>query len=180
MRLFYAIGLWGLLDLTHFRDVLEGVPQLRWVAPDRVHITLNFLGEVDPRACKDAAATLRHVAGNYAPITLQWQGTGSFPLGRSPRVLWVGLDDESARQVTDMSQDLGNRRPTPHVTVARVRGALPAEAVERWKAVQCTWPEVRVTQIQLVESKLTPAGPIYSVVASEKLRDRESSPRTLP
>jgi len=178
MRLFYAIGLWGLLDLTHLRKTLDDLPQLRWVAPERVHITLSFLGEVSADVCKDAAETLKDVAANYAPFTLKWQGVGSFPLGRPPRVLWVGLDDLSARQVIRMSKDLGNRRPAPHVTVARVKGVLPDEAVERWQTVECAWPQVRVTQIQLVESKLTPTGPIYTIVASEKLRARGSCPHT--
>ena len=135
-------------------------------------------GEVSADVCKDAAETLKDVAANYAPFTLKWQGVGSFPLGRPPRVLWVGLDDLSARQVIRMSKDLGNRRPAPHVTVARVKGVLPDEAVERWQTVECAWPQVRVTQIQLVESKLTPTGPIYTIVASEKLRARGSCPHT--
>lgn len=170
VRLFFAIGLWGLLDLSHLRRGLDEVQELRWVSPDKVHITLNFLGEVDRTACDDAKARLAEVASEQAPFTLQWGHAGSFPEGRPPHVLWVGVNPVSADRVGRISRDLGNDRPTPHVTVARVKGLVGREVVGKWKAVRCSWPDVRVTQIQLVESKLTPAGPIYSVISSERLR----------
>jgi len=170
MRLFYAIGLWRLLDLSHLRDSLRDVTQLRWVTSDRVHITLRFLGEVEPGALQELAGKLRDVAGKHEPFVLRWGRVGSFPRNGLPRVLWVGLDELSEEQVVNISRDLGNDQPTPHVTVARVRGVLPRQVAKQWETVECGWPQVPVNQIELVESKLTPAGPIYRTIAAEKLK----------
>lgn len=169
MRLFYAIGLWGLLDVRRFRRGLDGVTQLRWVSPDLVHITLNFLGEVSRDACLEATSRLGKVASSHPRFTLEFGSTGTFPAGGSPRVLWVGLSRQSADHVSRLSRDLGSDRPSPHVTVARVRGVVSKDFVAKWSRVVCDWPDVHVSQIQLVESKLTPSGPVYSVVACEKL-----------
>ncbi|NLU41068.1 MAG: hypothetical protein GXX08_02575, partial [Firmicutes bacterium] len=69
-----------------------------------------------------------------------------------------------------LSRDLGNDRPSPHVTIARVKDVVQSDLVAQWRRVEPKWPDVPVERIQLVESKLTPRGPVYSVVASESLR----------
>lgn len=170
MRLFYAIGLWGLLDTLPLRRGLEGIRQLRWVDPDLIHITLNFLGEVDKKACDEAVSRLGQVAAGHGAFTLEFASTGAFPDRGSPRVLWVGLSRESADRVSRLSRDLGDDRPSPHVTVARVKDVVQGDLVAKWSRIEPKWPDVHVEQIQLVESKLTPRGPVYSIVASENLR----------
>jgi len=170
MRLFYAIALWGLLDTLPLRRGFEGMRQLRWVDPDLIHITLNFLGEVDKKACEEAVFRLAQVASGHEPFTLEFASTGAFPERGSPRVLWVGLSRESADRVSRLSRDLGNDRPSPHVTIARVKDVVQSDLVAQWRRVEPKWPDVPVERIQLVESKLTPRGPVYSVVASESLR----------
>jgi 2'-5' RNA ligase len=169
MRLFYAIGLWELLDTAPLRRGFEGIRELRWVDPDLIHITLNFLGEVDRETCDEAVSRLAHVAPSHMAFALEFGSTGAFPERGNPRVLWVGLSRRSAERVSRLSRDLGNDRPSPHVTIARVKGTVQNDVVERWSRVEPNWPDLHVEQIQLVESKLTPRGPIYSIVASESL-----------
>ena len=168
MRLFYAIGLRGLLDTTPLRRGFGGIKELRWVDPDLMHITLNFLGEVDNKACDEAVSRLAQVAAGHEPFTLEFGPAGAFPERGSPRVLWVGLSRESADRVSKLSRDLGSDRPSPHVTVARVKGVVQSDIATQWSRIEPNWPDQHADRIQLVESKLTPR-PVYTIVASESL-----------
>ena len=128
MRLFVALSLpegvaAGLLALQ------GGVPGARWSTREQLHLTLRFIGEVDGRgaaAIDDALASIR------APrFTLQLKGVGEFG-GKNPRALWAGVRDESPvlhlqRKIESAVQRAGiqpeERKFSPHVTLARLRGA---------------------------------------------------------
>ncbi len=63
----------------------------KWVRPESIHLTLKFLGNIDPgdidkigKAMTDAVKILR-------PFTLVAGGVGVFPGVKRPRVIWVGL-----------------------------------------------------------------------------------------
>src|SRR6185503_17382143 len=63
-----------------------------WVKPDRMHLTLVFLGEVsDAHAFAIVDAVSRPVAA--PPFRITYQGLGVFPSHGGPRALWVGITD---------------------------------------------------------------------------------------
>lgn len=109
-----------------------GVPGARWTAPDNIHLTLSFVGDVpDDRA--DVRA---------APFDLTLDGVGSFGSGRGARVLWVGVERNEAlvqlqgrieTTITRAGLPVDGRRFTPHVTLARLSNA-PTERVGRFLA----------------------------------------------
>lgn len=113
-------------------------PSLRWVRPERWHMTAVFLGRVADDALPGlVAATGRAVAGLPAPV-LRLTGAGEFPgRGRPLRVLWVGVSGEVAPIVAaceqaarDRGLPLEEREHVPHLTLARAdrprRRAAPA------------------------------------------------------
>src|SRR5262249_49098694 len=64
--------------------------RVRWVGPEQLHLTLVFLGEVDPaRAAGVVQAIGRPI--ERAPIELTFAGIGAFPPRGAPRALWIGL-----------------------------------------------------------------------------------------
>jgi 2'-5' RNA ligase len=146
---------------------------VRWVAPENLHLTLQFLGGVPEERVAGVAAALEAAAAGARPLTLEVTGAGGFPNARRPRVIWLGMQGDVAA-LAAMVGDLG-RRLTPlgfppesrpyaaHLTLGRARdqrgapglgGALAARAL----ADGFAW---RATEVVLVESHLSPKGPRY-------------------
>ena len=63
MRLFVAIPLPEDIG-DGLSRICAGVPGAKWVAPENLHITLRFIGEVDGGAFHDIAAALARVLGS--------------------------------------------------------------------------------------------------------------------
>ena len=71
-------------------------PGLVWVQADNLHLTLRFLGEVEPATLKSAGEAVTVAAAAVAPFTVTLGGLGGFPPGRAPRVVWAGVVGGSA------------------------------------------------------------------------------------
>ena len=102
---------------------------LRWVPADNLHLTLRFLGNVEPERLERLAASLRGVS--FAPFGLGLDGVGSFGRSSAVRVVWLGVGEGQsqlaslAAEVEKRCADLGfepEERPyNPHLTLARAR-----------------------------------------------------------
>ena len=151
MRLF--VGLFPPEDvLLELRELLTRAlggagRRVRLTPVERWHLTLAFLGEVDPGRLGDVGRALDGVPA-AGPITLRMSGGGSFGRGRSS-VLWAGVDGDLAGLVAlqagirEALEEHGlphDTRPfTPHLTVAYatspdVRAALTDHAGPTWTA----------------------------------------------
>ena len=122
------------------------VPGMRPVAPEALHITLKFLGNVDASRVPDLAAALTAAGDGSVPFRIALQGVGGFPSLEAPRVLWAGVADDAgslgglARRVDEACASAGfprEQRPfSPHLTLARMRDtASPSDrrrAGPRW------------------------------------------------
>ncbi len=100
---------------------------VRWVAPDALHVTLAFLGSVQPAGIADVLGVVERVAARHRPARLATGRLGAFHRPGSVRVLWYGVDDAGgtlSALASDLGQALGVQRAEPfraHVTLARAR-----------------------------------------------------------
>lgn len=102
---------------------------LRLTAVAQLHVTLKFLGELNPGQVDAMVAALRATA--VPPMQLRLAGLGRFPPRGAARVLWAGLDGDVAAVAAlaagleDAAARWGiarEERPfTAHVTLARVK-----------------------------------------------------------
>jgi 2'-5' RNA ligase len=93
MRLFVAIDLPDTVK-DQLDTLPTRIPTARWMKRQQMHLTLFFLGETDRIPdIKDALASVK-----APPFSLSLAGVGRFPQRQKqpPRVLWVGIDAESA------------------------------------------------------------------------------------
>jgi 2'-5' RNA ligase len=105
---------------------------IRWVAVQSIHLTLKFLGEVDPQIIAKLAESLTDATQSQASFGLRLRGLGCFPNPANPRVVWCGIDGEVERlsglqqSVEAACASLGfapeNRPFHPHLTLGRVNG----------------------------------------------------------
>ncbi|MDF2720738.1 MAG: 2-5 ligase [Paenibacillus sp.] len=114
---------------TMLSGLKRQLPFKRWVHPDDLHITLQFIGEVAPESQPAIEAALERIAARFSPFTLQLTGAGTFGAPQSPRVLWAkiggqlqplrALAADVEGQLADLGYEPENRPYSPHVTLAR-------------------------------------------------------------
>ena len=144
---------------------------VRWVKPERMHLTVRFLGDTAVSKLPQIATNLDNVTKQYPSFSLQLSHLGCFPNERRPRVIWVGLQGDtnalvSLKQDVDKSlAPLGwevEKRPfRAHLTLGRVKDARKLAGV-KWGA-DVEKLAVPVTAVKLIESQLRPSGPVYTV-----------------
>ncbi len=191
-RLFIAIELPPhILDhISAIQDWLrERVPPrtVRWVAPQGIHLTLKFLGDVPVRQQEALQEALAQAVRGHAPFQLAAGGMGCFPNPRRPRVAWVGvhenpealqrLRDAVEAQIAPLGYPTEARPFHPHLTLGRVRrdarrsdvqalGTLIAESALQQRE---TWT---VREVTLVRSQLKPSGAVYTPLFHAPLQAR--------
>lgn len=163
------------------RPLREGDLPVRWVEPDNLHVTLKFLGEVRKDLIPAIEGALGRVTTATRAFTANVGGFGAFPTVRRPRVIWVGV--EATAELRCLKQDLEwafgdigfeveTRAFHPHVTLGRARedsGAGAFRGLDRRLAQIDFGDELKVHTVDLMESRLSSAGPRYRVVSGARL-----------
>ena len=180
MRLFIAIELPDdvraalLREQSRMRALCASNRDIRWTAPQSLHLTLRFLGETPIGQVPAVIAALEALAG-FAQFEVEVRGFGFFPDARHPRVFWAGIDAppalaELAGRVDGALSNLGfpqeNRAFTPHLTLARFRSPRADHALI--KSVEESPPALgrfKVSEYFLFESRLLPGGAEHKKVA---------------
>lgn len=161
---------------TVIRQGKQILPDLRWVDPQGVHLTLAFLGELDDAQLAKALAATQYAATQANPFTYRLAGLGTFGPPRSPRVLWMGISEPSAtldgvhHALALALEEQGfttEKRPfSPHLTLARIKAPLNTEQLQLLQQLlsryQFASPHYRVTHLYVMKSELTPSGARYS------------------
>ena len=155
---------------------------LRPVPRRSAHLTHVFLGEIDEMLTAAVSADLDHVMTRLAAVPFQLGRAELLDAGHEPRLVLarVNAGRQAVAAVTlavigrlRRHPSLGPLTPprSPHVTVARFRrgagrrdAALVAELLAS-SLVTLAWEPDSLAETQLVQSELTPGGPVYGVVA---------------
>ncbi len=151
-----------------------GAP-LKMVDPDKIHITVKFLGDTEEDQIKAISDTVRRVLKDHEPFDLNIKGAGAFPHLDYMKVVWVGVEDcpglhKIAHQVEEELVPLGfsrmDRSFSPHITVARVKGGKNKEqlasVIRDYRDL--SFRTQRITKLKLKESILKKSGPKYNTL----------------
>ncbi len=175
-RLFVAVDLSAAvkdqLDL-----LCRGVSGAKWVAPEQLHLTLRFIGEVDGPTLDEIADALAEVRAE--PFELTLREVGQFPPGRAPRVLWVGvgksealigLRDRIEAVLVRLGLEPEARKFSPHITLARFKQSRPKTLAD-FMAHHALFESdsFPVTEFHLYSSHLSSDGAIHTLEASYAL-----------
>ena len=165
MRLFIAAELpEEVLDaLVETQAALRDTVRGRYTAPDSLHLTLAFLGEVPAARLDEVASALERGCAGHGPVEVRLGALGSFGRRRSA-VLWQGLTGgpelaSLAADVRGALEDAGltfDEKPfLAHITLMRAadlsRGELPMPGMARGM----------LDTVTLFKSDLSGARPIY-------------------
>lgn len=148
---------------------------VRWEAPEKLHITLKFLGETQEHRIPQVMAALEEIGRQTASFPLQYASLGKFPPKGQPRVVWIGVSEGAesltalAAIVDDSMSALGFEREErafhPHVTIGRVKSARNMhDLLRRMESITFESQPTYVTHISLIRSDLKPSGSVYTTV----------------
>lgn len=182
MRVFLAVPsdpLW----VERARGLVErlqgSLPRASWTRPESWHLTLQFLGDVDPDFVRRYSEAIAPAAVQTVPAEVQAAPAIVFPERGRPRVLGVGFSPspgvESISRLATLAQETaghlgwtGENRPFhPHVTFARIRDHWPAAAVADYRRGVESWsfPAWLARSCVLFESRLAPSGAVHTPLA---------------
>jgi len=151
---------------------------VKWTHPAGWHLTLKFLGEVPEPQLATLVATIRQAVAEagVGPFRLALRGIGGFPSARAPRVVWAGVvagQEPLAALAASLERALEplgfapEGRPfSAHLTLGRVRSPAGREALAAKMQIlaEQDFGEMQVTQVHLMQSRLSPRGATYNPV----------------
>jgi RNA 2',3'-cyclic 3'-phosphodiesterase len=166
---------------AHFADAPA---RIRWVDLDRLHVTLNFLGDLEDQQVAAVCDEAGRAAGHFDPMALEICGVEPVPdRGRRLRMFWAGVQGDLeplARLYGRLNEAFGrmhlpveNRKYRPHVTLARVKFCRDAEDLRRaaygWE--ETLFGSQSVEAVSVYASTLTRKGAEYRRLAHLPLGD---------
>lgn len=166
MRLFIAIDFNELKD--YFVNLQKQLPKnARLSLVKSFHLTLKFLGDVQPNISEDVIKILKTI--KFESFSVHLDSVGIFPSENYIRVVWVGLNPED--KVLELQQKIDDSLKNffkkekgfqPHITLARVKYPEDKKSfVDQVKKIKVESKKIEIKDFRLVKSTLTPKGPIY-------------------
>ncbi len=159
---------------------------VKWVAPQNIHLTLKFLGERDDKKINKITEILKGVSGTQNAFQVRLSCLGAFPKIDSPRVIWVSIDkgDNETKGIAEKLEEEIAKTGIPkesrpfssHITIGRTKSNLNIEKlVQDLKnlagSLETEKLEFKAAKITLFKSTLTPKGPVYETLNEANLKN---------
>lgn len=154
---------------------------VKWVAPENLHWTLHFLGEITDDEIAQVCRRVVRAAGDFTPFELVATGISAFPKQTRPRTLWLGAGQGGEELIAlhaaigDELADLGfrgERRPfVPHLTLGRVGRDSSVTAALADRLTELTGFDggaMQVGAVAVFASRLRREAPSYQILATAK------------
>ncbi|HXV73631.1 MAG TPA: RNA 2',3'-cyclic phosphodiesterase [Sphingomonadales bacterium] len=171
IRLFTGITLPENVKAT-LLAAMGGLPHIRWQTRAQLHLTLRFIGNVEPSLALDIRYKLAAV--KFSPFSFAIRGLGIFGAERTPRMLWAAVEGgeplrELYKRISASLNGLGiepeTRKYTPHVTLGRFKGSR-GERLSTYlaRAGALSLPAVPVEEFALFQSHPGNDGSHYEII----------------
>jgi len=162
-------------------DLKSSRADVRWVSPEKIHLTLKFFGNIDESKIDPIVKSIEEPIRTTPPFSLKVRGVGAFPYLKNPRVIWMGLVDgkevlvsfqkQLERELEKIGFEPEERAFHPHLTLGRMKTSKGREELtgrmERYTEEE--FGNFQVERIVLFKSDLKPTGPIYTPLREMKL-----------
>jgi 2'-5' RNA ligase len=164
--------------LASLQNILN-IPEtkIKWVEKNNLHLTMKFLGYISLEQTELIKSELKEIANRYSPFIIRLSSNiGVFPTYKIPRIIWVGIK-EGVNQLKELYNSIENKLSNKgfpredkdfsgHITIGRVKFIRDkTNFIQILKRIEVNNFTQEVGSIDLMESKLTPSGPIYNIAA---------------
>ena len=137
---------------------------------DQIHFTLEFLGEIDQVKYDQVKSVMEKIS--FASFDISLEGIGGFPNLKNPHVIWIGIDDNGAKKLISIANEIGmkltelgfenEKKFKPHLTIFRVKKKINDISVMMKEYQTVEFGTQTVSKIKVKRSVLSPKGPEYS------------------
>jgi 2'-5' RNA ligase len=155
------------------RQLAQKFPEIRWVDPTGIHLTLAFLGELDDEQLAAAQEAAEKAAHQVPLFSYHLSRLGTFGAPQQPRVVWMGIEEPAGllirvhrvlnHELRERRFEVEKRPFAPHFTLARIKSPLSSDDLQRLQAL------LAGTQTGLLDNTEYPAQRV-AVMKSELLR----------
>jgi len=173
MRTFVAVevaskdAIKSMLDFQ--KTLLNAGLNAKPISSNQFHFTVMFLGEINEVMLDSIRSKL--IDMKFDPLQVTYTGVGAFPSFKSPRIIWIGVDDASAPKLIQLAKDVETRLNSvgfksdkpfrPHITLFRVKDRIH-DASNIMEHKERTFGNDLLNEVKIKKSYLTPNGPVYS------------------
>ncbi|MEM1684249.1 MAG: RNA 2',3'-cyclic phosphodiesterase [Nanopusillaceae archaeon] len=174
MRVFIAIDLPEEIKnkiVSYYREI-RGVNG-KFVEKENLHITLKFIGELQPNIVEKISEELKNI--KFSKFKIEIEGFGNF----NNRVLWFGIK-KGINEIITLKREIDKALKKfgfyeedfhPHITIFRIKQILSKSdyehILEKFSSINIG--EFVVEEFSLKQSILRREGPLYIDVAKYKL-----------
>jgi RNA 2',3'-cyclic 3'-phosphodiesterase len=169
------------------REIRRVDRSLRYEQPDKLHFTLEFLGEkTEPwiEACREALMPGISLVHHF-PVSIT--RIGFFPGPEKPRIIWAGSRPDENTQLCMLASEVkrvctslghvGDPKPFhPHITLTRIKTRLSPGTVDRLAGLDLEHLEFECREVSFIKCTLGPAGSHYSLLHTVRLEERTDAP----
>jgi RNA 2',3'-cyclic 3'-phosphodiesterase len=156
---------------------------VKWTAPESIHLTLKFLGNIDSQKIKEIEKILNEISGEITPFILTLKGIGAFPDLDYPRVIWVGAESgvpqskQLSKTIEEKLEKIGfpreGREFHPHITLGRVKSFKNKDNLK--EMIEAAKFEAKsavgVNHLTLFKSRLSREGSVYTPLFIAKMKN---------
>jgi 2'-5' RNA ligase len=141
------------------------------VKAENFHVTVRFLGEIDPMLTLELEQRCREITKRTTPFDLSIDHFGAFPSLVRARVLWAGGEAPQGfvdfvfslnKELEKIGFEQDRKATVAHITLARITGGgdpsmeRVIRSLDGWRGYT-----LRADRLILMESQLSPQGAVY-------------------
>ncbi len=185
-RLFIAVP----IQERSRNEILQGIfadenikkMPVRWTSFQNLHLTLQFLGDVEEKQINQIKEILNNIYLPDLDEKLVFTNVGAFPAPSTSKVIWLGIKNNDyllriqqyiTRSLDEAGFNVDHKRFKPHLTLGRVKENLSISGSSFSYLEQLVnnmnVSDSMIDKVTLFESLLRPGGPIYTAVYEKKL-----------
>jgi 2'-5' RNA ligase len=154
--------------------LLQTNADLKLVEPKNIHITVRFLGSINPEMVDKVYEAMKKV--KFTSFNVVLNGMGVFPTINYPRVVWAGITIGAEQlksifeQLEPQIHELGFASEpegfNPHLTIARVRSGANKQRLVDFVTQHSEYEfgHIKASCLRLKKSQLSPYGPTYTTL----------------
>ena len=155
----------------------------RFAKTESIHLTLQFLGDIEGDQIAPIAQVLEQAGREVAPFDLEMGQLGVFPHLTHPRVIWIGVEPIDALMTLQSKIQQGleplnfpkeNRNFHPHLTLLRLKSRKNLHRLGEYLEAEGSHQPagvIQAEQIHLYQSILKPQGAEYRQLLTFELGD---------